>query len=65
MLKYRRCLNTGECKLKADCSMTGAKGKRCMLTSGTCESQGCQMIVPITTKENDGRLIISAIEKQI
>ena len=65
MLKYRRCLSEDECKLKADCPMTGAKGKRCLLTSGKCIHQGCQMIMPTTSEEKDGRLIIGAIEKQI
>ena len=62
MLKYRRCLNEGDCNLKAKDPMTGAEGKRCLLTSGTCKHQGCQMIMPTTSEESAGRLIIDALE---
>jgi len=65
MFKYRRCLYDGDCKLKADCPMTGAKGKRCTLTSGTCNNQGCQMIMPTTQKESEGQLIIDALEGRL
>lgn len=65
MLKYRRCLKDGDCNLKADCPMTGAQSKRCLLSTGSCEHQGCQMIMPTTSDEKDGRLILDALDGKL
>lgn len=62
MLKYHRCLKNDTCKLQSDCPMTGKKNGKCNLTNGTCKYQGCMMIMPTKENENDGRLIIGAIE---
>ena len=61
MLKYRRCLSNGSCSFKADCPMTGEKGKRCRMTMGSCKYQGCQMIMPTNKKESGGQLIIDTL----
>jgi hypothetical protein len=63
MIKYHLCIKKSHCSLQLECLIT--TGKRCGLTNGKCKYQGCQMVVPNKKGEDDGRLIIAAIEEKL